>query len=968
MRPVLLLSGLLVVAAGLVGWLVWGLGDGDATPVLERGADAVEPGAPDAVADLATPGAPPAGPARRLEPDEPVRARAAGEGAVPRGDATLSGVIVDVGGRPVPGATVLLGPGASGVQLPLDTDPDVLRHFHEVRRVATGPDGSFAFAGLGAGALRLAVRATGYAPRDEERLRLGPGQALELPAIVLRPGMVLAGRVVDADGRPVAAADLVRPAEGPALLAGGGSVLARTAADGSFRIETLAPGPWTIHVRTPEHPVLAASGDAPAPGQVVAGLELRLERGERLAGRVVGDGPEPLEDLVVLAVLERRDPAWDSERRADVGADGAFELRGLLPDRTYELVAALRGATTWSLEPASAPVRTESGRSGVLLTRTTGGDVLARVTDALTGEVVPQPSLRVEPEGAGRRRLGARGALLAWGDERLSRDDDGLLRARGIARALAGSSVRVELAAEGYEPWSVEGVPVLAGRDVDLGEVALRPVAGVRVRVVDATTREPVEGAVVFLRAAAPGGARAARIRVAPSPDELVYTEGRRRRTTDADGRATVPSEDGGLSFVWAHHPDHAPAWPVRARPDGTAEVELRLGQGGTVAVDVVAPDGAPAAGARVAVARFADDAAAALLPARLVADRPTDDAGRASFPHLVPGRYVFLLLEDDAAAGPLLAYADDVSTGLEDPGRALAVVEEGSNHALRLQQRPRATLHGVVTAGGSPLAGALVRLVASPDDASPAAALLRASAPTARTDGEGAFRLPAVRTGPWRLVVEHPARAMAHVEDLRLPAGESRRVVELDEATLAGHVTDAADQPVAGARVWVQEAARVGDPGSTPGVRVVRTGSTEVATDADGAFELRGVRPGVPLVVTATHATFQPAASPPVTARPGQRVEGLALRLARGGDLLVRVSGGIEGRAAVVLAPVDFPDPVPPTEVRATGADGTARFTGLAAGTWEVQVSDLRTAGLPEKRRVRVEPGATAELDVALP
>ncbi len=967
MKPALLLIGLLATVAVVVGWVLWTVDDSPALGPVGREAPLARDAALGSAQLAQAQEDAPSG--ARLREELRGGAEAAREGPVERtgGSARLRGRVVDAAGQPVADARVLLGARSASVQLPLDADPEVLRHFDHVRETRTAPDGTFALRGLDRRGLRLAVRAPGFAPYDDERLRL-ESDATELAEIVLHRGIVLEGVVLDASDQPVPDATLLRRIDGPTLFAAGGAVLATTADDGTFRIDTLAAGPWVLHVRAPEHPVLVERGETPQPGDVRTGLVLKLERGGSIAGRVTGTGTEALEELAVIAVLERRDPVWDSERQADVGSDGTFELRGLLPDRRYELVAAPRGSTGWNVQPTTAPVFASTGDRDVVLTRTGGGDLLVRPVDAASGDPIADVSVRIEPEAADRRRLGSRGALLAAGDPRTERTPDGTLRARGMVRALKGGTMRVELVAEGYEPWWIEGVPVLAGEDVNLGVAELRPVPGIRVRVVDALTREPLEGATVHLRSCTPSIGRGAQrtAGLAPGEDELIYSEGRRRQTTDAEGRATVLSEDGQLSFVWAHHVDRAPCWPVRARPGAPSEVELRLGHGGTVEARVTGADGQPAADTRVAVALVPRDASQSLSFARTLTDRTSGADGLAVFEHLAPGEYLFALVEDDDLGRAVFSAAAGAAEQLEDPGRARASVEEGSTHVVQLLRRPRGTLVGVVSEAGRPLPGATVRLEPDPDSGDGALVRLRGGTPVAKTDGEGAFRLAAVRTGPWRLVVEHPGRAMGHVQPLVIATGESRISIELDDTTIAGFVLDGAGSAVAGARVWAQasDAAESGH----ANVRALRASSGEVLTTEEGAFELRGVRADVALRVAASHPSYRPAVSPPVTARPGARVDEIVLSLERGGDLVVRVLGGDERRAAVVVVPIGFSDPVPSTAVRPTESGGTTRFPGLAPGTWEVQVSDLRNAGTPYRENVVIRSSETTEVEITLP
>ena len=89
----------------------------------------------------------------------------------------------------------------------------------------------------------------------------------------MRPGLEIAGRVVDADGRPIAFARIAafqRDAEQDLQRAWTTSGL-----DGSFRVIGLVRGTWSLTV---EHPRFAGRGSRQIPTDVPAGakaVELR---------------------------------------------------------------------------------------------------------------------------------------------------------------------------------------------------------------------------------------------------------------------------------------------------------------------------------------------------------------------------------------------------------------------------------------------------------------------------------------------------------------------------------------------------------------------------------------------------------------------------------------------------------------------------------------------------------------------
>lgn len=106
----------------------------------------------------------------------------------------VSGQVLDLQGRPVSGAEVEIAlPSLPGGTAPL--------------RATTDAKGGFSIAGLPALAVDLAVRKEGFAATAFRSLQLPSNRpAVDLGKILLRPGATLRGRLVDRQGRPVAAA------------------------------------------------------------------------------------------------------------------------------------------------------------------------------------------------------------------------------------------------------------------------------------------------------------------------------------------------------------------------------------------------------------------------------------------------------------------------------------------------------------------------------------------------------------------------------------------------------------------------------------------------------------------------------------------------------------------------------------------------------------------------------------------
>jgi RNA polymerase sigma-70 factor (ECF subfamily) len=180
------------------------------------------------------------------------------------------------------------GSDASGVGLTLWPAEDSLAELN-ARFAETGADGRVRFEAIPPGAFVL------HTDRVlQSTLKLHAGEKREL-ALTLPDGLDVAGVVIDGAGQPVARAEVWLEGQEQGSL--GGRIVARTGADGTFRLRALgeeqslgafAPGfapAFLEHVR----------GKTPAPGTNEARVTLVLDRtGHELHGRVLGPDGRPL--------------------------------------------------------------------------------------------------------------------------------------------------------------------------------------------------------------------------------------------------------------------------------------------------------------------------------------------------------------------------------------------------------------------------------------------------------------------------------------------------------------------------------------------------------------------------------------------------------------------------------------------------------------------------------------------------
>jgi len=399
----------------------------------------------------------------------------------------VAGRVVDGDGEPVEEARVLLLPvRSSGWEADLAMGAASVGGFRETRSDA---EGGFRFPDLQAGApVRLQARREGFVPSEPEELRLPEEGPVEL---VLRRPASVDGWVVDGAGRPVARAlvtaerlpaestDLVTGrAGGPAAGTGEGSPLsagasAWTSPDGDFAIAGLQAGRWSVRASAPglregrSRPFEVDAGDE------VPAVEVVLEEGATLSGRVMESDGAP----AVGARVDLADGAGRPVALARVDDTGRFRLSGL-PDGAHTLTAVAGDG-----REVSRPVDLGLGPAEVTLVLDPGA--------SLRGRVVRADGAPVE---------GARVLLVGGGSE------GGAVETRTDALgrfgwpALRDGSYHLLASAEGLSPG--RGSVVVDGRPVETPDIVLDDGITLRGQVVGVPFEE-LPGVVVRVRGVA---------------------------------------------------------------------------------------------------------------------------------------------------------------------------------------------------------------------------------------------------------------------------------------------------------------------------------------------------------------------------------------------------------------------------------------------------------------------------------
>jgi hypothetical protein len=557
------------------------------------------------------------------------------------------------------------------------------------------------------------------APPPEDA-RLLAARVLELEAAERR----VSGRVLDAEGRPLAGAELgLRRLSRPLLDAlATGAVLDRSLSgpDGSFEFAVPLDLSGTYVVEA------ALLGRAGARSAEILGRDpgswtvvLVLEEGLVLTGRLRSSRGVPLQGLVRVHDLGRseRPPAPDLEASAGSHADGSFRVEGLRPGPKMVVATAPghaeRIVSPWELRPAEerrieielVPGRRLRGKVQGL-SRPTGLLVAAR-------SLVPGGAPTFVRSGAGvQSQVSGAGT---GGEVWTARTDaEGRFEFEGLPHVALRLSVADDMGAPLAE--------AEAAADAEELDLAVRGGSGIEGRVVDARSGAPIESfAVVPLRD--------------PSPLAPLDSGGVLRR--DPEGRFEIPVRGGGAWYVAAEAPGHARAvaGPFElGRDEWRRGVELALPQATLLLGRVLDEQGVPVGGARILVRELGQAqtgaARAEAGPVRARAARSEAD-GSFLVPDLAAGSVHLEVRHEEFA--PLASGPHPLPEGTTFRIPDLQLVRGGSIRGM------------VRTRAGSPDALALVSIV--PEGIVGESAVVP-------TDGQGRFGCSGLAPGAYRVSV----------------------------------------------------------------------------------------------------------------------------------------------------------------------------------------------------------------------
>lgn len=723
--------------------------------------------------------------------------------------ATLSGRVVDEGGKPVSGAVGRLE-GASRQRF----GPVTRRARNPVGDAGaftTAADGSFKAERLPPGSNeRLAVAHPDFVPKTVGGIGLTPGSTKTGLTVVVHRGLEVAGTVRDSGGRAVPEAGIqLRPSASEGRAGGrfafgpgpGRSPEGRQAtsgADGRFRVAGLEAGAYTLEAHRDGFAdahidVIRLDADAVPPA-----VDVWMLPGATISGFVHRPDGSGAKGLVVRAQAGAATarPFGGGARPPDAtGDDGAFTIEGLQAGETYTLTVFGGGRGPEEHAGIQAPA------TNVEISVGGAGQIAGHVVDTQTQKPVTAFTATYEADrgsgGPGRGfggRMGPRGGRPPLADDAESVDPepppaDGSF----VIEDVPTGSWTVVVDADAYETARVSGVSVKEGEatpDVEVRVTRGRVLSG---RTIDAASGQPIPG-VSVTAASAGGGAGAF---------------GQPAAVTDADGHFDLVGLAVGTYRVQAQHPDYADASQIVDVQQSTAATEIRLSSGGTLAGLVVSAGGAPVVGADVDIRsgggggpRFGGGGGG--QPSTV-----SDAAGAFHFDRLTAGVYAVSATLGSQTGAPV-----DVPLLAGQSRQDVRVVIGGG-----------ATLRGQVTGLGDSFRGS-VNVMANGSDGYFA---------TARPTLDGAFSLSGVPEGTVhvRATAGTPATGTRTASiDVDVAAGQTEAQADLvftDGFSLSGTVTRGG-QPVSGVGV----SARIAGQGPSGTSR----------TDDGGSYSIVGLGP----------------------------------------------------------------------------------------------------------------------------
>lgn len=783
----------------------------------------------------------------------------------------------------------------------------------------------------------------------------------------LERGVVLAGRVVDADEQPVAAAQVRRidredSGNRPAVMAFAESMgqiqVSRTETDeeGRFELPFEAVGEYALVVEHPRHPKARFEGTTPAAGSEDLNIVVRFAQSAEITGRLVGY-PGGRENVSIRARLlapdgEQEEPAFlrmfgsmTSDIKATPLDDGSFELIGLLAQRRYEVQSYVMSGLMQQ-SPCSEKEEVPAGTEGLELTWDGGAAVLFSLVDEATGKPLTNGSVRFRwQDSTGSWMANARKLIEFHGTQVVIPE---------LRPVPSPSNLEFAVMVDGYLDVRRSDIEVTELEDVDLGQIALRRSPRLRVQVVEAASGEPLRSARVVLRP---------NLEV---EEQQFFSLGGKHATgkTDRDGWCDLEACSTPTATLSVRRRGFAPQVIDELAMPGQGEREevVRLFEGGEITVTVRDAEGQPAAEKSVRHRSDGDQSD----------PRQTGRDGTLLYRDLGPGEHSFRLggRQSRRRGGGVRANFE----GNSDADWTSVVLTSGGRANVSLDLPPTGTLKGVVTIRGEPTSGVRVSLLpgseVSDEDEMRAqlgesmAQFMPDGGYSTRTGSDGSFELNDLPLGDHQLRLVRDEGTPPHYVPVEVREGSARADVALPSAAVEGRVTDSDGTPLQGITVRIRRVRESSDEDELVALESAMSffGGASLPgpqTDASGRYRVEGIPEGVPLTVEARGDDYVPGRSEPFDVTGDQIERSVNIALTGAGRIRVRFEGSVTMFQQVFGRRISG-EGEGNRSARGFAQDGRVLLKNLAPGTWSVALDE---DDVENGTQVEVRAGQTSEV-----
>ncbi len=515
-------------------------------------------------------------------------------------DVRIAGTVLDARAKPVAGAAVGVL-STQGVERLRRERPDLAFN------ASTDSRGRFVLVLPRANdTVSLVARAVGMAPARGNNVTLD-SPAQEVTPLALSAGVIVQGRVIDEERKPLQGASVQATSEEAADDTTPEAFRSRavSAADGSFQLRGIERGKNTLAATLPprvarylRHQTFGTTASSPP-------LEVMLFSPTFLRGQVIDSSGKPVAGAQLSAAS-----GTDLAVRASADAQGRFELGPLARGAKVEFRASAAGFTPMRTDDLVSPM------NDVTIRLSRNGTLRGRVLEAGTGRAVTSFEVIFQPKGP----------LLSMGSpgSRAFRADDGRFEWNDVLAGTWHASIR----ASGYQTLELPGLAIPAGGRTPELTFEVQKGFTARGRVIDRETGTGVAGAVIVC---SPADASTA----AQEPGVPCFTQ------ADANGGFTLKDLPSQAFALTVSATGYSPAQSTVVA--GEAPVEVLLGPGASIAGTLFNADSmTPAAGAVTLESSQG-----------FTITRGTGAQGAFNFDSLAPGTYRLTAEAPEGRAGP---------------------------------------------------------------------------------------------------------------------------------------------------------------------------------------------------------------------------------------------------------------------------------------------------------------------------